>query len=327
MLCEFAVTPELFGVPSNKGAEHLPELLGLMADNNGMLADLDKDGWSKHVKERLETLSESSPMLKDRISNCLKTLYDRHRLVRHPKSKSGKPVTDQDWLNLAFESHEKIPFDAIILSKELMENCGRDCDALIDVFNSLKEENLPILRKRTLHLSQQRESEYSFALGPVLRHTRSLFLIDPYMNTTVPFLKTIELCSKLLGKRVQAEKLGCCIHIHALEKNQEPKGREVDFYLGEWKKKLDDLRDKCNHRFQVFLWEKKKIDSESMHDRYILTDQCAISIPGGLDCRGGSTYWNLLDYNVLGRLQRDYDPSMSPFKLKGKRDFQIVESP
>lgn len=276
-----------------------------------MLANLHKDGWSKHVRERLETLSESS--LKADISECLKVLDSRNRLVRHPKSKSGKPVTDQDWLGLAFESHEKIPFNAIILSKELMENCGRECEKFVDVLDRRKLS--PLLRRRTLSLAQTK-SGYNSALGPVLRHARSLFLIDPHMKTTVPFLKTVELCSELLGRRVQERREGHRIHIHALKKYQDPQGREIDFYLDKWEEELTPLRDNHGHRFQVFLWDNKK---ESMHDRYILTDQCAISIPGGLDCRGGSTDWSLLDYDVLGRRQQDYNPPTSPFELKGSR--------
>ncbi len=313
MLYEFAMTPELFSAPfanSNKGAEHIPELLLSIAEN-GMLANLDKDRWKRHVEERLATLSKSSPMLKDKILNCLTVLDDRHRLVRHPKSKSGPPSTDQDWLNLAFESHKKIPFTAIILSKELMENCGRKGDVLVDLDSLDKDENLPMLRKNTLSLSQT-EAGYRSALGPVLRHARSLFLIDPHMNTTVRFFRTVELCSELLGERVQERPIGRRILIHALKKNQKPNPEEVKSCLDEWEKKLAPLRDKHGHRFQVFLWNEKIDSDESMHDRYILTDQCGISIPGGLDCRGGSTDWSLLDDDVRRRREEGYDPAISP---------------
>lgn len=324
MLYEFAMTPELFGAPfatCNQRAEDiLPELLRKIAEN-GMLANLNKDQWFDHVKkERLATLSESSPVLKDKILTCLKVLHDRHRLVRHPKSKSGNPGADRDWLNLVFESHEKIRFDAIISSKELMEDSGRECDEFRDVLCSLE---LPLWGSRTLSLTKT-EDWYRRALRPVLRHARSLTLVDPYMNTDKRYFRTVELCSELLGKRVHDERRKGRIRIHALIKNQKPDYKEVDAYLDFWEEKLASLRDKHGHRFQVFLWDKKKIDSESMHDRFILTDQCGISVPGGLDCRGGETDWSLLDDDVRQRREADYDPDTSPFEFVKSR---ILESP
>lgn len=319
MLYEFAMTPELFGAPfaaSNKGTEYiLPEILRRIAEN-GMLANLNKDRWSRHVEERLATLSESSPMLKGKILTCLTVLDDRHRLVRHPKSKSGDPSTDQDWLDLAFESHEKIPFDAIILSKELMENSGKESDALVDVLDSLE---LSQWGRRTLSLTKT-EDEYRRVLRPVLRHARSLFLVDPYMNTDKRYFKTVELCSELLGKRAHERRKGR-IRIHALVKNQSQKSdyQKADIYLDAWEKKLTPLRDKHGHRFQVFLWDKKINSDESMHDRFVLTDQCGISVPGGLDCRGGRTDWSLLDDDTRRVRERDYDSDTSPFEFVKSR--------
>lgn len=61
-----------------------------------------------------------------------------------------------------------------------------------------------------------------------------------------------------------------------------------------------------------------------MHDRFILTDQCGISVPGGLDCRAepepASTDWTLLDEDARTRRWSDYDPSTSPFHRVGYRE-------
>ena len=68
----------------------------------------------------------------------------------------------------------------------------------------------------------------------------------------------------------------------------------------------------------MFLWE-SLLGSESMHDHFILTDQCGISIPGGLDCRSHShanrTDWSLLDENVRQHRWNECSPDMSPYKF------------
>ena len=82
------------------------------------------------------------------------------------------------------------------------------------------------------------------------------------------------------------------------------------------------LRD--NHRFRVFLW-KSLHGSEHFHDRYILTEQCGLSIPGGLDCRNhshpNSTDFLLIDEAARMKHWDEYDPVTSPFDLVDKRDY------
>jgi hypothetical protein len=62
-----------------------------------------------------------------------------------------------------------------------------------------------------------------------------------------------------------------------------------------------------------------------MHDRFILTDQCGISTPGGLDCRShthaNSTDWNLLDEEARRLRWNDYVPPDNPFSLMGHKEF------
>jgi hypothetical protein len=121
VLYEFAMTPDLFDA-SVIGADSslstiLVTLLRGFADNC-LLANLNKDGWIRHVREnRIETLP---PSLKDKLITCLNVLHDRHRLVRHPRRTTGDPVSDNDWLELALESHKRLAFHGIVLSQNLI---------------------------------------------------------------------------------------------------------------------------------------------------------------------------------------------------------------
>lgn len=323
MLYEFAMTPELFdasvvGTQDSAGVI-LVELLRGIAEN-GLLANLHKDRWIRHVTEnRATTLS---PALRDKIFSCFSVLNDRHRLVRHPKCMTGDPSTDLDWLHLALESHQRIPFHAIVLSQPLFEGCGQECDAFIEFFGSLDSERWGGRRKRTLTLTKS-DPNYRVALASILRHAKSLSLIDPYMNSHESrYFDTVTICSNVMGQRGHA-KLQGRIDIHAEAGRQKPDGRSVIDYLDSWERKLWPLIAADGHRFRVFLWESLP-GSESMHDRYILTDQCGIAAPGGLDCRTqshpNSTDWSLLDDDVRRRRWNDYDPPASPFKLLGNRE-------
>ena len=105
---------------------------------------------------------------------------------------------------------------------------------------------------------------------------------------------------------------------------KSPRDKTAEYDLNLWKQKLEPLIKEHNHTFRVFLWESRE-RKEKMHDRFILTDQCGISISGGLDCRthshANSTVWSLLDEDVLYKCWEDYDREMSPFKLLKYKEF------
>jgi hypothetical protein len=323
VLYEFAMTPDLFDasiINTDRGASTiLVELLRGIAEN-GLLANLNGDQWLRHViEERTKTLS---PALRDKVLKLISVLNDRHRLVRHPRCMAISPGTDKEWLKLVFISHDRIPFNAIILSQSLIDRCGRGCDALVEFFGSLDSAQWESRRKRTLSLTRT-AAAYRTALTPILRHARSLALIDPYLNTQQSrYFDTVTICSNMLGKTGN-DRIKGRIDIHAEAKNQDPFNRTVADPLAAWEQKLRPLITTDGHRFRVFLWESHP-DSESMHDRFILTDKCGISVPGGLDCRTHShpnrTDWSFLDEDVRQLHWSEYDPAVSPFNLMGWRE-------
>jgi len=198
VLYEFAMTPDLFdaSVANTDGRASiiLVELLRGIAEN-GLSANLHKDRWLRHVTEKRATTL--SPALKDKVLACLSVLHDRHRLVRHPKCMAGDPGNDKEWLNLAFDSHDRIPFHGIVLSQPLIDGCGRECDALVEFFGSLDSAQWNGRRKRTLSLTKS-DADYRTALAAILRHAKSLALIDPWLNSHESrYLDTVTICSNV----------------------------------------------------------------------------------------------------------------------------------
>jgi hypothetical protein len=315
------MTPDLFDasvINTENGGTILIQLLRGIGEN-GLLADLNKSKWSTHISKRMQDLS---PPVKDRVQACLKVIADRHRLVRHPKASSGDPMNDQAWLNVAFESHKQIPFHAILLSQELLGACGHDTDRLVEFFSSLDSEQWEHTRNRTLNLAQT-ESAYRNALSPVLRYAKVLKLIDPFFSPGKrDSVNTLALCYELLGQRRGCPR-GGRIEIHADATKLNLYGDKIGSYFDLWKEKLTPYLDSNLHQVHVFLWSSSD-GPESMHDRFILTDQCGISCPGGLNCKShphaNSTDWSLLDEKVRELRWSEYDSSSSRLKLIAKTE-------
>jgi hypothetical protein len=237
----------------------------------------------------------------------------------------GDPISDMDWLKLAMDSHLRIPFHGIILTGSLIESSGVSCAAFIEFFSSLESQKWNESRKRTASIKKS-PLEYRATLMPILRHAKTLYLIDPYLNSQESrYLETIQLCSEVMGQRGHAPLKGR-IHIHAELKRQKPDGVSLSDCLNDWDVKLKPLMLRDGHHFKVFIWESLP-GSVSMHDRYLITDQCAISLPGGLDCRVYSTPnetdWNLMDENARVRRLQDYTPGVGPYNLLGDREITV----
>lgn len=323
LLYEFAMIPDVFEHSTLKNDQSLEFIFVVQflrgLSENGLLANLYKDQWYKDVNSQISNLPQE---LKGQIMACLNMLDSRHRLVRHPKQGGQVPAHSVDWLNLAMISHQKIPFHGIIFHKGSFEDDSLADNVLIElskILNSSQWQN----RRRSLTL-KKREKDYRKNLTPILRYARSLTLVDPYFNhSEARFFDTIQLCSELMGQRPGLDRRQGRIHIHAAKKHQEPEDRSLEEYLASWKDKLSELNCKDGHRFKIFLWESS---SETLHDRFILTDQCGISTPGGLDCRTQSnpndTVWSLLDEEDRRLWLQKFDPQAkkSPYQLLGDRE-------
>jgi hypothetical protein len=324
VLYEFAMPPDVFATTVVDGDPTLGvvlvQLLKGMCDN-GLIANLHRDRWTRHVIEH--RLTRLSPALRDKVVACLNTLHDRHRLVRHPRRMQGDPTADGEWLELALESHRRIPFHSIILSKALLSECGDSNIVLTELTAALDSPQWQS-RRRSFTLTKC-DLDYRAALAPILRHARTLTLIDPYMSCRDSrFFNTVKICIDLLGQRGHAV-LPARMHIHAgnPQHNYYHPESVVDRLSAreQWLRPLTDTQHP--HHFKVFLWEARP-GSETFHDRYILTDQCGISVPAGLDCRAdstpNSTTWSLLDEEDRVRRLQDFDPATSSFRLLGEKE-------
>ena len=101
----------------------------------------------------------------------------------------------------------------------------------------------------------------------------------------------------------------------------------VEARLRAWEESLSCFITKdWPYRFEVSLWQDPSDRRSSMgqrfHDRYILTDQCAVSVQSGLDCSGDPenlTTWSLLDERERLRISDLLNPLTSPWKKLGQK--------
>jgi hypothetical protein len=314
LLYEFAIIPDVFeralidADPSLNVT--LVELLRGICDS-GLIANLHREAWGRHI--RTELVDNLPPALRDKVIVCLNILNNRHRIVRHRRSPNGDPTTNADWLAIARDSNQRIPFYGVVLSEPLLAASGGGPGFLgiSTVLDSASWRS----RRRSLTIPKT-ITEYRRVLGPILRHAKALSLVDPYITAhRATYTDVIDLCSDLMGNRAH-DRLPGRIHIHADINKQDPGGYDPPYYANQWMGALTPLVHRYGHHFRVILW--RGTATKSLHDRFMLTDQCGISSTAGLDVRARSTQTttlSLLDEEDRRANLDDYDATVSPFQL------------
>jgi hypothetical protein len=316
VLYEFAITPDAFDAASLQSDGRLEVSLveflrGL--NQNGLLANLHKDRLVRHIEDRLAGLR---PSLRDKVAACLSNLKDRHRIVRHPRRPEGDPVGDIEWLDLALRSHVRIPFHGIVTTHLLAAAVELSDPAIVELGDIL--DSMPWQNRRRTRTIRKCEADYRLVFSSILRHARSVCLVDPYLSAReAKWFAMVQLCSELAGLRAN-ERLSCRIDVHAEAKTRQTQGETPDDFVATFRARLAPLIDIYQHRYRVFLWESLP-GSDKFHDRFVLTDQCGVQVPYGLDLfaaeTASPTTLGLLDEEDRLYWLQKVAPGVSPYRL------------
>lgn len=321
LLPEFALTLDIFdesllAEDATVGVTIVELLKGLC--RFGLVADLNKNQWSRHLQEqripRLHAASLAST--RDKIVRHLERLAAHGRLVRHPQRLRGIP-TDREWLDIALQSHASIPLHGIVVGPALW-TCYTGSDSRVVDVASILDSVIWECCGTSIEL-RKCEADYRRVLTPLLRHASSLTLVDPYLSLQPRFLSTVQMCAELLGQRWGSRLVGR-IHIHAGDPRPTSWGgtvRPPDWddqrrqaltnRLDDWENAIRVIQAQYPHRFRIFLWANR---DETMHDRYLLTNQCGVAVPAGLDqvtYRPNTTEWYLMSDEDWQKRREEYD--------------------
>lgn len=331
MLFHFAITPDAFepaAIPADsREAVVLVELLRGIADN-GLLANLHDGAWHKKTSDSYDK-KETDAALRDKLTTCFKLINDRNRLVRHPKSAIFAEESDFCWLHRAIERHQadpSYPFQGIVSSDDYVQLSEISNSALVPLHEALDHSCWQDRSKSARFIKT--EDQLRRHLKPILRYAQKVVLIDPYMSCRKDrFFNTVQHCADLLGKHDGHQQRGL-IQIHAgdpLADGDDAHKERAKDRLDRWERELKPVITHWKHKFEVTLWKNRE---KTFHDRYIITDQCGISVLGGLDfgddpARANLTSWSWLEPSIIADiLLREFNPSKSPYQKLDSRQFK-----
>lgn len=300
MLAEYAIIPEVFSADSYASPEASRQYLSVLKDglrSRGLVRNLHSGAWLRFVEENRSRWDMT------RIKELLK-LIKRDRLCDSLACAEHEPNTASEWCQEALQSHESRPLQGIIadqVTAELYQETSL-------VASSAKLEETPwwLGGKNSIELKRA-TADYMRALGPTLRHSKSLMFIDPHLDPTRTDYRDFVELLKACGKREPAP----TIEIHRLCYT-DPKDKRLQPELEKtFKDSLTAVARDTDLRIEVFLWD-------HFHDRYLISNLIGILIPNGFDTEANPsiTRWARLDREHRDSVEKEFAPNTPSHVLR-----------
>jgi len=321
MLYEFALTVGCF--------ERFPQAVGPVTDQalvqilyglrqNGILANLYNGSWWAEVQRRGNAIPDR---IRTVVLDLLKQLFDRGRIVQRQKEGQRCPTCDVEWLDEAIASHNRAAFRGIIARQNSIDARGEAPQCAIPLENVLQD---PHWNNRRMSRRVARTSAgFESALAPVLSTARSVMLIDPHIAFRVfrgnreflRMLSVVDRCAVPEERRCGLQ----ILELHTEDHQEIPNDCYADIIQAI---KSAMPRIVTSARQRIFRAWQRRPNGPPFHNRYIVTNQTAVSCPWGLDIHEqpghtpGDDVWALVEDDVRAAIWADFQRNSSPYDLR-----------
>jgi hypothetical protein len=310
MLLETAVDPECF-----TRAEITHFLLYVQRSNRVVLSKVPRK-WHSQISKSMDGLPHS-PSVTVRLADFVKS----GRIVGRPEPIS--PLEGDTWTAVARKEHVRLPFAAIVSAQRSHDDGGTEFFSLNEAIES---QSSPFDAPTGL-LVQQTCAAFCESVAPLLRHSVTVFFVDPYLGGNNEKALLAILSSIREGKRMRSRLDGLEVVLcTSAKENENPvatAGNIRRFMLKagvekEAKMKIAVLPD-------VFE------DGQRNHDRFVLTKDYGISmsesiLPGRRENPDSQSVFNTLDARMTGSRFSYYEKQIQRAEACG-RVFEVKHEP
>ncbi len=306
ILKEVTFTPQAFGkdfnLSINRRFGKLISILESLIESGIILAA--SPIWKQNIYELLEDYEDND---KSDLSALLKELDSRERIVIYPNSKQLD--NEKSWISEIAYLNKKRAFDFV---------AGTINDNIVNTVESIdRKKYLNIGAKVTL----QTKDNMHKMLAPMLSYAEIVKIIDPYFHFESydkRYEKAFEVICTNLGNNHDI-KNGAIIDIHTSIKPMINTDKEFEWQKADqWPQIIDSFEKKYGHKIILYIWEEVRKKNE-WHDRWIITNQCGISIGKGSDVSNWTdSTWGLLDWEELPEISNKFDSNRQVYNFIGK---------
>ena len=268
--------------------------------NSGIIVAV-LDTWEDDVYNFLDQYDNVD---KNEIINLLEVLSKRDRISSYPYHKK---FTDEAlWINEIDKINKKRRFDfsaGTITNKTVKTLESIDSKVYLNTGARIKKQTIENIKK---------------IINPILTYAEIVKIYDPYfMIEKDRFFDVLRVICEYLGS-AYGEENDSIIDIHTSVKSMLNRKNEFDWKeANNWIQKIKYLEKKYHHEITIKIWE--DTDQNKWHDRWLITNQCGVSMGKGSDTSNWTdATWGLLDWEDLPKIEDKFIEGKKLYNYIGK---------
>jgi hypothetical protein len=294
LLCEYAVTPDVFDIASYSNEEEGTARFEYLKDvflEEVVLRNLRNGEWLSFLKHNERSWHR-------RGKELLMKMEKQNRLLLSENALPVAPSNDVGWCREALASHEINPSAGVISTVKVANDIGPN--PILARIDRLGSSPTWTARSSSERLARN-EADYEEQLHLIMKCANSVMLIDPHLDPTKDRYGHV-LRLLLLA---QDRRFPPLIEIHRVKSGPNPPAVDSaeweNRFRNEWGTGLSD----AGLHVEVFIWDKH-------HDRYLITDLIGIQMANGYDISkkpNDITTWCRMSRKARDDIQREFDPA------------------
>lgn len=304
LLCEYAVTPDIFDSSCYPHEEVGTARIDYLKDvflEEALLRNLRAGEWLSFFR------SNKRPWHRQGME-LLKKMVKQNRLHLAEKVLPTVPSNDTDWCREALASHRSSPLTGVISTAQVINDV--EPDQILGRIDRLG--SCPCWTRRGPSVRLVRcHAGYEDNLRLIMNCANSVMLIDPHLDPSqTRYGSVLPLLLLARGRRPLP-----LIEIHrVMYIGSGPNRQFIDSM--DWENRFrnawgNDL-SAAGLQVEIFIWD-------DHHDRYLITDLIGIGMGNGYDTSNNPndiTTWNRISRKTRDDIQREFDPACKRHTLR-----------
>lgn len=310
LLADYAITPDVFDVTSYSSEEvcglYLDVIREAMLDD-GLVRDLRDGEWRRSFEGQARAWHR-------RTKELTRKLATQGRLIPFPSALPDPPVDDRDWCAEALCTDAVQALSGGVIATESVKNAHADDDRVARI-DRIGNAMWWVARSPSVRLSRTLAG-YTEHLGPILRYSKSLMVIDPHLDPAQGRYREFGALIEMAGGGMPSP----LIELHRVCYEGSGPGRwfpmqeDGDYFKHRFGGELAERLRASGLQAEVFVWD-------DFHDRYLISNLIGVSLPNGFDTTNNpndTTTWSRLGRDERDDVQREFDPASHRHALRDR---------
>lgn len=303
---EVSFTPHIFSkeytlIDPRRRLGKLIQILENMQDS-GIIIGLDKCEWIKEINQFIDAYDDDD---KIDLHKQFENLDKRNRITTFPQV-FDRSLNENEWIAQAAILNDIRSLDLLVSTVE------HKIAKKIEMIDSSE------YRYSGAKIIVQTENNMKDIIAPILAYAEIATIIDPYFDLSkTRYADALKIICECLGNH-HGHHEKSIIDIHTSVKPLTDKNDIFDWkFANPWVQQLQKFEQQFGHTISIHVWEDHK-KTDEWHDRWIITNQCGITIGKGSDISNSTdSTWGIIEWDEIPNITNKFIPNRNMYSHIG----------